>query len=237
MARYLLLPATLLTLVVNLIPLYGVLFWGWDTFQLLMLYWIETVIIAFFTIRRLARLPEEQERRTQGISPAGGFALTAFFTLHAGIFIGVHFIFLWVFFSYAWFKKVHGVGSFFFQLFIANGVWVVLLLMLFVHWISYLTDPKPEIAVRVESGVARRIAQARKRETGDRVMPIIGGLYVRIVIMQLAIIFGAWISAFSGSIAPLVIVIVLKTLLDLGLGAYTPLKALMETAESKTDGR
>jgi len=98
MARYLFLPATLATLAVNLIPLYGVLWWGWDTFQLLMLYWIETVIIAFFTIRRLARLPEELARRARAKTDPGDFALTSFFTLHAGIFIAVHFIFLWAFF-------------------------------------------------------------------------------------------------------------------------------------------
>ena len=237
MARYLFLPATLATLAVNLIPLYGVLWWGWDTFQLLMLYWIETVIIAFFTIRRLARLPEEQERRAREKSNPADFALTGFFTLHAGIFIAVHFIFLWVFFSYAWFQKVHGVGSFFFELVVANGVWVALVLMLIVHWISFLTDPKPGFAERVERGVARRIVRARERETGDRVTPIVAGLYIRIIVMQLAIIFGAWFSGFTGSLAPLVIVIVLKTLLDLGLGAYTPLKALIASTGNTSGGR
>jgi len=48
------------TLAGNLVPLYGVLFWRWDTFQLLMLYWTETVIIAFWTIRRLANLPDSE---------------------------------------------------------------------------------------------------------------------------------------------------------------------------------
>ena len=41
----------LVGLIANLIPLYGVLYWQWDSFQLLMLYWMETVIIAFWTIR------------------------------------------------------------------------------------------------------------------------------------------------------------------------------------------
>jgi hypothetical protein len=44
-------------LIANLIPLYGVLYWQWDAFQLLMLYWTETVIIAFWTIVGIARLP------------------------------------------------------------------------------------------------------------------------------------------------------------------------------------
>ena len=32
----------------NVTPLYGVLCWQWDTFQLLMLYWMETIILAFW---------------------------------------------------------------------------------------------------------------------------------------------------------------------------------------------
>ena len=48
------------SLIANLIPLYGVLYWQWDAFQLLMLYWTETVIIAFWTIVGIARLPVSQ---------------------------------------------------------------------------------------------------------------------------------------------------------------------------------
>jgi hypothetical protein len=32
--------------------LHGVLYWQWDTFQLLMLYWMETVVLAFWTLMR-----------------------------------------------------------------------------------------------------------------------------------------------------------------------------------------
>jgi hypothetical protein len=220
MSRYLFLPTALATLVVNLIPLYGVLSWGWDTFQLLILYWIETVVIAFWTIRRLARLPGEQKKPN-----AAPFNLAEFFTLHAGMFIGVHFILLWAFFSYDWFRKVHGVGSFFFELFIANGVWVAIVCMLVLHAISYLVDAKPGH----DGGAPRHLVQTSARTTGDPVMPIIGGLYVRIIITQIAILVGAWFSGFTNSLAPLVIVIVLKTLVDLGLGAYTPLKELVDS--------
>src|SRR5262245_17409030 len=40
----------------NVTALYGVLYWQWDTFQLLMLYWMETVILAFWTLMRLSML-------------------------------------------------------------------------------------------------------------------------------------------------------------------------------------
>jgi hypothetical protein len=40
----------------NVTPLYGVFYWQWDTFQLLMLYWRETVILAFWILMRRALL-------------------------------------------------------------------------------------------------------------------------------------------------------------------------------------
>jgi hypothetical protein len=47
-------------------------------------------------------------------------------------------------------------------------------------------------------------------------------LYARIFIMQFAIILGAFVAEWVGSLAPLVIVIVLKTAFDIALGAIVP---------------
>jgi Family of unknown function (DUF6498) len=201
----------LATLIGNLIPLYGVLYWGWDTFQLLMLYWTETAIIAGFTLLRLSRLsgPERGEITVNGKpQDASQFMLVGFFALHAGIFIFVHLILLWAFFSWDWLKKVHGVGSFFFELYGANYIWAALLFMVIASAVSFL----------VESGKPAERSVGADGKATDRVLPIVGGLYARIVIMQVAIIFGAIISGMAGSLAPLVIVIVLKTLVDVGGG-------------------
>src|SRR5262245_18637305 len=103
--RMLSLLLALATLIGNLIPLYGVLYWGWDTFQLLMLYWTETAIIAGFALLRLSRLsgPERGEITVNGKPRAASeFDLVGFFALHSGIFILVHLIFLWGFFSWDW---------------------------------------------------------------------------------------------------------------------------------------
>jgi len=42
----------------NMFQVYGVLVWGWDMFQILMLYWMETGIIGFWALLRLAVLPQ-----------------------------------------------------------------------------------------------------------------------------------------------------------------------------------
>ena len=38
-------PSAITLILVNLLPLLGVMFWGWDVFSLLCLYWAETVVI------------------------------------------------------------------------------------------------------------------------------------------------------------------------------------------------
>ncbi|MBX9772806.1 MAG: hypothetical protein K2Y71_00215 [Xanthobacteraceae bacterium] len=211
--------AVLVGLAANLIPLYGVLYWQWDTFQLLMLYWMETVIIAFWTIRRIARVPI-QELGTITVNgrvrPATRKMLCGFFTLHAGLFIAAHLLFLWILFSGEWLKKVHGVASFSDELFFANGLWLAIAFMFVSGWISYLVSTSQGYPRQMERGLYPKKKIAPAPEAGnDAVGSIVGGLYVRIVIMQIAIIAGAVLAQRYGSIAPLLIVIGLKTLADM----------------------
>jgi hypothetical protein len=230
--------ATLATFLGNVIPLYGVLYWQWDTFQLLMLYWMETCIVAFWTLKRLARLPVDAlgTMTVNGqVRPASRTGLVGFFALHASAFILVHLLFLWIFFSSAWLKKVHGVGSFFAELFLENGLWSALLFMFVAGWVTYLTTAKPDYAHTIDRKVYPRRLVDRKHggDGGDAVGPIVGALYMRIVIMQVAIIFGAMLSQGLGSTAPLLLVIGLKTLIDLGLGPHLPFIKKMDFSSNK----
>jgi len=224
MLRALQLLSPLVGLIANLIPLAGVLYWGWDTFQLLMLYWVETAILAFWTLMRLSRLAGE-ERGTLTVNgvkkQATPLSLVGFFALHSGAFILGHLLFLWLIFSQEWLKTIHSAGEFFHGLFVANGIWIALLFMFIAPGVSFFVNPKP---------VPGRSA------TGEKVDPvgsIVAVLYVRIVIMQVAIIFGAWFSGFTGSLAPLLIVIGLKTLLDLGMASRIPVIKNLDFSKKK----
>ena len=206
MIRVLQLLSALVGLVANLIPLAGVLYWGWDTFQLLMLYWVETAILAFWTLMRLSQLSKEEcgTLTVNGrVTQATPFSLVGFFSLHAGMFILVHLVFLWALFSGEWLKNIQNVHDFFYGLFVVHGLWIGLLMMFVTHLVSFLVNAKP---------VAETTADGKK---SDPVGGIVGGLYARIVIMQVAIIFGAWFSRSTGSMAPLLIVIGLKSLGEL----------------------
>ena len=240
MTRAIRILSVLIGLVANLIPLYGVLYWQWDTFQLLMLYWMETVIVAFWTIRRIARLPENDlgTIKVNGkTKKATHNTLCGFFTLHAGLFIFVHFIFLWVLFSGDWLKKVHGFASFWYELFVANGLWIALIFMFVAGWISYLVSTPPAYPRKMERGLypKKKITPAAE-VAGDPVGSIIGGLYVRIVIMQIAVIAGAILAQSYGSMAPLLIVIGLKTLADMAAAArgVVPMKGMTMTSGNTT---
>ncbi len=70
----------------NLLPLGGVLFFGWSVFQVMALFWLENVIVGAYNLLRMA---------TQILK--GQFAiivLMAFFTVHYGMFCAVHGLFV-----------------------------------------------------------------------------------------------------------------------------------------------
>ena len=51
-------PLSLITLVgFNLIPISGVFAWGWQSFDLIFLYWMENIVIGVFTLGRMVIRP------------------------------------------------------------------------------------------------------------------------------------------------------------------------------------
>jgi hypothetical protein len=80
------------TLLVNAIPLIGVLWFGWNVFEVLFLYWFENVAIGIAHAARLAI-----STRTNAV--AKGWETTTFFMMHYGIFTAVHGIFVVAFFG------------------------------------------------------------------------------------------------------------------------------------------
>lgn len=85
----------------NLVPLAGVLLFGWDTLTILVLYWLENGVIGVFNVLRIRRAegpePPAAGRRRRGIALSGqstrGY-LAGFFCLHYGIFWLVHGVFV-----------------------------------------------------------------------------------------------------------------------------------------------
>jgi hypothetical protein len=217
-ARRLLAPSSLILIAANLLPLAGVLFWGWDAFVLLALYWFETAIIGFWTLVRVATAPGGSlgDISIHGSTrPASPLGLALFFVLHAGIFMGVHFGFLWVLFSGDWAARIHGVRDFADKLIIETGLWLPLLVLFLARGIIYFYA---RIGARLRAWLnpQRAAARASVPAPAASVGMVLGGFYARIIAMHLAILLGGFLS-FFGSIAPLIILVAIKTAVDLGM--------------------
>jgi len=72
----------------NLLPLFGVLFYGWDVGLVLGLFWIENLIIGAFNLLKMLLLAIRNRAPND-------FFLSAFFTFHYGFFCIGHGLFLW----------------------------------------------------------------------------------------------------------------------------------------------
>ena len=89
-------PLVLLGFVIDLLPIYAVIFWGWNAIPLVMLYWMENVIAGVMTAPRL--LVSGANFGWPGV--IGGAFMTAFFAVHYGMFCFVHGVFLVAFASF-----------------------------------------------------------------------------------------------------------------------------------------
>lgn len=72
-----------LLVLVNLLPLLGVLLLQWDVASLVILYWSENLVIGFYTLLKMMLK-----------SPVGGLFSSLFFSIHYGGFCAVHGLFI-----------------------------------------------------------------------------------------------------------------------------------------------
>lgn len=78
----------ILLIIANLVPLFGVIFLGWNIFQILFLYWLETAIIGFFNIFKIIKV--------EGFLNIS--SITSFL-IHYGVFMLGHLVFIVAFFT------------------------------------------------------------------------------------------------------------------------------------------
>ncbi len=83
----------------NVVPLVGVLLWGWNVATLLVLYWVENGIVGLLNVPKML-LASAPEGGPVGVVRSGGLAMVSkvgqvgFFLVHYGLFWFVHGIFV-----------------------------------------------------------------------------------------------------------------------------------------------
>ncbi|MCW5678708.1 MAG: hypothetical protein KIT65_12260 [Xanthobacteraceae bacterium] len=211
-----------IVLISNLIPLAGVLYWGWSTFVLLMLYWTETAIIAFWTLMRILIGGDFGKNIFSEIT--GRLFFFTFFLVHSSGFMLGHFIFLWSFFSGQTKGNPQLTEEFFRTMpvqfwdgiIVANGLLLPLAISFIGRGIAFVIE-------MARLPLWKRLVD-EDNAGGTKPGPLVGGLYTRIIIMHLVILAGAALAQKFGSLAPLILLIAAKTFVDIWLFVKIDLK-------------
>lgn len=185
----------------NLLPLIGVALWGWKLFDLIVIYWLETLVIGGFGIAQMALT-------------TGWFALfvVPFFIVHFGGFMTGHFVFLNAMFGDRSGSLLAGIPDKLRDMIVTDGLWVALIGLAISHGLGFLFR---FLIPWVRELWRPRGQRAPARDTGS-MGAVMFGPYKRVMIMHVAIIFGATLVAVFGSnFAFLALLVALKTASDL----------------------
>ena len=194
--------AVVALVVANLIPLIGVLFFGWSVWNILVIYWLENGIVGLINVLKMSVATGDEV--TPGMTfmvngrpatSATKMGLIPFFIVHYGIFWFVHGIFVLT--LPAFFSLMSDDGM---TLDLGPVVFAALGLAIS-HGLSFWWN-------FLHGGEYRRTAAAA----------LMFAPYKRLVALHITIIFGAFAVMFTGAPAAAVAVLVaIKTAIDLGL--------------------
>ena len=194
--------AVVALVVANLIPLIGVLFFGWSVWNILVIYWLENGIVGLINVLKMSIATGDEV--TPGVTfmvngrpatSATKMGLIPFFIVHYGIFWFVHGIFVLT--LPAFFSLMSDDGM---TLDLGPVVFAAVGLAIS-HGLSFWWN-------FLHGGEYRRTAAAA----------LMFAPYKRLVALHITIIFGAFAVMFTGAPAAAVAVLVaIKTAIDLGL--------------------
>ena len=198
-------PARLgLIVLLNLIPVGGVLWLGWDAGQILMLYWVENVIVGVLALLRI--LTARQSIEGAEGSPGAAIKLGCFFTVHYGLFTLVHGVFTMVLAG-----RIIGEDG---------GLWERVFANATFHWaVLGAAVLQGVILIREwwSSGLWRRSSPMM-----EMFRP-----YGRIVVLHVTVLAAAWLlSETSAPMGAVLILCLMKAVVELVMTAVTsPAKA------------
>ena len=189
-------PSAVGLVVANLVPLVGVVGFGWDLFEVMWLYWAENGIVGAYALLRI------------GSAGRGGWAsvvpklfLMPFFAVHYGLFWAVHGVFVYALFGGHRTNPIDAEEGFFTSVLTADLPAEALLAMALSHGASF--------AFNYLASGEWRTALANE----EMFKP-----YGRVVVLHVVLIAGGFLLLRAdGGLLALALFVVLKTALDLGI--------------------
>ncbi len=185
-------PSALVLLAANLVPLLGVLSGQWTVLSILLLYWFENVVIGGINVLRMAFADPKSIA-----SGAIKIFLIPFFIVHYGMFCFVHGMFIMFFFGHA--TRFSPSPAAFAAALRDAGVGFAALCIAVSHLFSFIHN---------------FLLDGEYRRTTPQLL--MGRPYGRVVILHVSILIGGAAAGALGQPVPaLLLLIVLKTVLDL----------------------
>ena len=173
-------------LAVNLLPMVGVVFLGWEVRVVLLVYWAESVVVGVFNVLKMFSVG--------GLRALG---LVLFFVFHYGMFMMVHGVFAFAV-SGGGFGVVDVEAPGVDDLLRDWGVWAALIGMVGSHGYSFWKN-------FLRGGEWRRTTVPR----------LMGAPYGRVFVMHITVLFGAWgVMMLRMGVLPVMLLIGLKTVVD-----------------------
>lgn len=199
-SRPALLASSIALILANVIPLLGAVAWGWSVFEIVVTYWAENLIIGGYT---LLRMLGAGGGRSEAALWVGKVFMAGFFTVHYGMFCLVHGFFVF---------SLLGEGKGKEAVLSGKGFAIALLALVISHGISFVKN-----------------YWAGGEYRGTTIQAQMFAPYPRIVVLHVAILFGAFaIQALGSTVPMLVILVVGKTAIDLSLHRWMHRKAASE---------
>ena len=171
----------------NMLPLIGVMLFDWSLAHVVVLYWAESAVIAFYTVLKICIAGK-----------ATALIAVPFFVGHFGGFMAGHFLFVYALFV----RGLNATGP-------EPAALEALIDLFGPLWISLL-------ALAVSHGVSFALNFVVEREyEGATVSELMTAPYKRIMVMHLTVIFGgALLLAFKTPMPALLLLVLLKTAAD-----------------------
>ncbi len=194
----------------NLIPVVGVLFWGWSAFALIILYWMENLVIGVRTVLSMLL----NAALNGAAAWPGALFFAVFFTIHYGMFCAVHGIFVMTFFG----RDVGGSGA-----------------LDFGGMVTKLFETETNLTIGLASIAAWQLVQfvlfiARGEAKSTTAHKLMGAPYPRIMVLHITIIFGGFVLMLLNEPVAGVLVLALVKM------AYDVAEVLRDPKDDKESG-